>query len=72
MTNKPIKRYTLNRDGTIEHWYLENDSNEWGLIFLRKTPRPKFNCCMKEFQPLEVYNSYREARAALKKRGAQL
>lgn len=49
-------RYTVNRDGTIEKWYLEAEAD--GLIYLRKTARPKWNCCMKEFRPENVYPSY--------------
>ena len=40
-------RYTINLDGTLEKWYLEHDDGE--IIYLRKTPRPKWNCGMKEF-----------------------
>lgn len=40
-------RYTINLDGTLEKWYLEHDGGE--TIYLRKTPRPKWNCGMKEF-----------------------
>ena len=35
---------------------------------LRKTPRPKFNCCLKEFPAAEVFPDYKTARAALKAR----
>lgn len=59
-------RYTLNNDGTLEKWYLECDDGE--IIYLRKTPRPKFNCCLKEFPAAEVFPDYKTARAALKAR----
>lgn len=42
-------RYTLNHDGTLEKWYLEHDCGE--IVYLRKTSRPKWNCCLKEFPP---------------------
>lgn len=59
-------RYTLNHDGTLEKWYLEHDGGE--IIYLRKTSRPKWNCCMKEFPVAEVFPDYKTARAALKAR----
>ena len=59
-------RYTINLDGTLEKWYLEHDGGE--TIYLRKTPRPKWNCCMKEFPAAEVFPDYKTARAALKSR----
>lgn len=37
-----------------------------GLIYLRKTARPKWNCCMKEFRPENVYPSYVAAMRAIK------
>lgn len=61
-------RYTLNHDGTLEKWYLEHDGGE--IIYLRKTPRPKWNCCMKEFSAAEVFPDYKTARAALKSRAS--
>lgn len=57
-------RYTINRDGTLEKWYLEHDGGE--TVYLRKTPRPKWNCSMKEFPAAEVYETYRAARNAQK------
>ena len=45
-------RYTINLDGTLEKWYLEHDGGE--IIYLRKTPRPKWNCGMKEFPAAEA------------------
>ena len=57
-------RYTINLDGTLEKWYLEQDGGE--IIYLRKTPRPKWNCCMKEFPAADVYETYRAARNAQK------
>ncbi len=57
-------RYTINRDGTLEKWYLEHDGGE--TVYLRKTPRPKWNCGMKEFPAAEVYETYRAARNAQK------
>lgn len=57
-------RYTINRDGTLEKWYLEHDGGE--TVYLRKTPRPKWNCCMKEFPAAQVYETYRAARNAQK------
>lgn len=69
MTHTPAPaRYTLNRDGTLEKWYLEHDGGE--TVYLRKTPRPKWNCCMKEFPAAAVYSDYKTARAALKARAA--
>jgi hypothetical protein len=59
-------RYTINLDGTLEKWYLEHDGGE--IIYLRKTPRPKWNCGMKEFSTAEVFPDYKTARAALKAR----
>lgn len=59
-------RYTINLDGTLEKWYLEHDGGE--TIYLRKTPRPKWNCGMKEFPTAEVFPDYKTARAALKSR----
>jgi hypothetical protein len=59
-------RYTINLDGTLEKWYLEHDDGE--TIYLRKTPRPKWNCCMKEFPAAEVFPDCKTARAALKSR----
>lgn len=59
-------RYTINLDGTLEKWYLEYDDGV--TIYLRKTPRPKFNCCLKEFPAAEVFPDYKTARAALKAR----
>lgn len=59
-------RYTLNRDGTLEKWYLEHDGGE--IVYLRKTPQPKWNCCMKEFPKSQVYESYQAAIAALRRR----
>ena len=53
-------RYTINLDGTLEKWYLEHDGG--------KTPRPKWNCGMKEFPAAEVFPDYKTARAALKSR----
>ena len=50
-------RYTLNHDGTLEKWYLHHDDGE--IVYLRKTPRPKWNCCMKEFPAADVYETYR-------------
>ena len=38
-------------------------------VYLRKTPRPKWNCGMKEFPAAQVYETYRAARNAQK--GAQ-
>ena len=70
MTNKnrtAPARYTINRDGTLEKWYLEHDDGT-GTIYLRKTPQPKWNCCMKEFPADQVYNDRRAAIAALKAR----
>lgn len=67
MTADPAPtRYTLNRDGTLEKWYLEHDGGE--IVYLRKTPRPRWNCCMKEFPAGEVYQDYKATRAALKTR----
>lgn len=57
-------RYTINRDGTLEKWYLHHDDGE--IVYLRKTPRPKWNCCMKEFPAADVYETYRAARKAQK------
>lgn len=57
-------RYTLNHDGTLEKWYLHHDDGE--IVYLRKTPRPKWNCCMKEFPAADVYETYRAARKAQK------
>lgn len=57
-------RYTINRDGTLEKWYLEQDNGE--IIYLRKTPRPNWNCCLKEFPKSKVYPDYKSARHALK------
>ncbi len=57
-------RYTINLDGTLEKWYLEHDGGE--IIYLRKTPRPKWNCGMKEFPAADVYETYRAARNAQK------
>ena len=65
MTTAPT-RYTINLDGTLEKWYLEHDGGE--TIYLRKTPRPKWNCGMKEFPAAEVFPDYKTARAALKAR----
>ncbi len=59
-------RYTINLDGTLEKWYFEHDGGE--TIYLRKTPRPKWNCGMKEFPAAEVFPDYKTARAALKSR----
>ena len=59
-------RYTLNHVGTLEKWYLEYDDGD--IIYLRKTPRPKFNCCLKEFPAAKVFPDYKTARAALKSR----
>lgn len=61
-------RYTLNHDGTLEKWYLEHDCGE--IVYLRKTSRPKWNCCMKEFPAAEVFPDYKTARAALKARAS--
>ena len=55
-------RYTINLDGTLEKWYLEYDDG--AIIYLRKTPRPKFNCCLKESPAAEVFPDYKTARAA--------
>ena len=57
-------RYTLNHDGTLEKWYLDYDDGD--TIYLRKTPRPKWNCCRKEFPAADVYETYRAARNAQK------
>lgn len=46
-------RYTINLDGTLEKWYLEHDDGE--IIYLRKTPHPKWNCGMKEFPAAKVF-----------------
>ena len=54
-------RYTINLDGTLEKWYLEHDGGE--TIYLRKTPRPKWNCGMKEFPAAEVFPDYKTASA---------
>lgn len=51
--------------GTVEKWYLVAEAD--GLVYLRKTATPKWNCCMKEFQPEEVYPSYVAAMRARKK-----
>lgn len=59
-------RYTINLDGTLEKWYLDYDDGD--TIYLRKTPRPKWNCCRKEFPAAAVYSDYKTARAALKAR----
>jgi hypothetical protein len=61
-------RYTINLDGTLEKWYLEHDGGE--IIYLRKTPRPKWNCGMKEFPAAEVFPDYKTARAVLKARAS--
>lgn len=61
-------RYTINLDGTLEKWYLEHDGGE--IIYLRKTPRPEWNCGMKEFPAAEVFPDCKTARAALKSRSA--
>ena len=61
-------RYTLNHDGTLEKWYLEHDCGE--IVYLRKTSRPKWNCCMKEFPAAEVFPDYKTARAELKARAS--
>ena len=29
--------------------------DDGAIIYLRKTPRPKFNCCLKEFPAAEVF-----------------
>ncbi len=42
--------------------------DDGAIIYLRKTPRPKFNCCLKEFPAAEVFPDYKTARAALKAR----
>lgn len=55
-------RYTINLDGTLEKWYLEHDDGE--IIYLRKTPRPKWNCGMKEFPAAKVFPDYKTARTA--------
>ena len=51
-----LVRYTINPDGTLEKWYLEKvlDNNETAL---RKTPTPKFNCCMRIFNT-EILRQY--------------
>ena len=49
-----------------EKWYLEHDDGE--IIYLRKTPRPKWNCGMKEFPAAKVFPDYKTARTALKAR----
>ena len=67
-TTTASTRYTLNHDGTLEKWYLEHDGGE--IIYLRKTPRPKWNCGMKEFSAAEVFPDYKTARAALKARAS--
>lgn len=57
-------RYTLNRDGTLEKWWLEKDmGNE---IALRKTPTPRWNCNLRIWPASEVYASAKAARAARK------
>ena len=35
-------RYTINRDGTLEKWYLEAERD--GMVYLRKTAIPKRKC----------------------------
>ena len=47
---------------------MEHDCGE--IIYLRKTSRPKWNCCMKEFPAAEVFPDYKTARAALKARAS--
>lgn len=59
-------RYTINRDGTLEKWYLLHDGGDF--VFLQKSPRLKWICYNKEFSPSEVYSSRKEAMAALKQR----
>lgn len=61
-------RYTINRDGTLEKWYMEHDDGE--IIYLRKTPHPKWNCGMKEFPAAEVFPDYKTARDAIKARAS--
>lgn len=62
-------RYTINHDGTLEKWYLDYDDGD--TLYLRKTPRPKWNCGRKEFPAAEVYPDYKTARAALKAASAR-
>ena len=66
---KSETRYTLNRDGTVEKWYLEKDCGN--QVYLRKTCTPKFNCGMKAFPANEVYLNYIGARRALRNEAAQ-
>lgn len=59
-------RYTINRDGTVEKWYLEKETAEG--VYLRKSMRPVWHDIIKCFLPDEVYPAYQAARRASKAR----
>ena len=61
---KAERRYTINIDGTIENWYLEQEDGDF--VWLRKTEKPKYNCCMKRFPASDVYITRQEAAEAMK------
>jgi len=64
---KPLPvRYTINHDGTLEKWYLLHDGGDF--VVLQKHPRPKWITYIKEFSHSDVYDSYKSARAELKRR----
>ena len=59
--------YTINKDGTLEKWYVERVLYE-GQVLLRKQTRPKWHDIIRGFKPEDVFATAKEAKAALKKR----
>lgn len=58
--------YTINKDGTLEKWYVERVFYE-GQVILRKQARPKWHDIIRGFKPEDVFATAKEAKAALRK-----
>lgn len=61
--------YTINKDGTLEKWYVERVLYE-GQVILRKQPCPKWHDIIRGFKPEDVFATAKEAKAVQKEKRA--